>query len=112
VRVKAGQTTLASAAQGAPPVTSGISPARAEIAETSGSVIARAEQMPPQPANHGTGHGLLGVLPASSLPAPQAVAAFDAAPRAQPQAIQQNGAIKPVIRSGWIIPVGALETES
>jgi D-alanyl-D-alanine carboxypeptidase len=112
VQIKAGQAKLASAAQPSTPVTSGISPSRPEIAETSGSVIARAEQMPPQPANHGTGHGLLGVLPASSLPAAQAVAAVDTAPRVQPQAVQQNGAIKPVIRSGWIIQVGALETES
>jgi len=73
--------------------------------------VSRAEEMPPQPARHGTGHGLLGVLPASSLSAPQAVAAVDNSPRVQ-QAIQQNGAIKPVNRSGWIIQVGALETES
>jgi D-alanyl-D-alanine carboxypeptidase len=41
----------------------------------------------------------------------------DPAPRAQPQpqpqAIQQNGAIKPVAtHTGWIIQVGALESES
>ena len=36
-----------------------------------------------------------------------------AAPAAQPQAIQQNGAIKPVAaHTGWIIQVGALESES
>ena len=59
--------------------------------------IARTE-MPPQPANHGTGNGILGVLPASSAPArprPQAMAYVEPAPRAQPQAVQQNGAIKP-----------------
>jgi D-alanyl-D-alanine carboxypeptidase len=108
VQVKAGQMKLASAAppQSAPPATSAIPPARAEVMETSGSVVAKAEQMPPQPANHGTGHGLLGVLPASSLS--QGVAALDTAPRT----IQQNGAIKPVMRSGWIVQVGALETES
>ena len=75
--------------------------------------------MPPQPANHGTGQGVLGVLPASSLTqAPpqaspsQALAYADPAPHAQPpavqqQAVQQNGAIKPaapaVARTGWII---------
>src|SRR4051812_24827217 len=114
VQVKAGQTKLASAnpTQSAPPVTNAIPPARSELAETSGSLVSRVEQMPPQPANHGTGHGLLGVLPASNHPAPQAVAAIDSAGRTQPQAIQQNGAIKPVLRSGWIIQVGALETES
>ena len=68
-------------------------------------------EMPPQPANHGTGHGVLGVLPASSAPTSQAMASADTA-RPQPQAIQQNGAIKPVAaRTGWIIQVGALETE-
>jgi D-alanyl-D-alanine carboxypeptidase len=108
VQVKAGQIKLASAApaQSAPPATSAIPPARAEMMETSGPVVAKAEPMPPQPPNHGTGHGLLGVLPASSVP--QTVAAVDTAPRA----IQQNGAIKPVVRSGWIVQVGALETES
>jgi D-alanyl-D-alanine carboxypeptidase len=75
--------------------------------------------MPPQPANHGTGNGLLGVLPASSaLPASQALAYADPAPRLQPQpqlqpqTIQQNGAIKPVAaHTGWIVQVGALESE-
>ena len=42
--------------------------------------------MPPQPANHGTGNGMLGVLPASSLPpssASQAMAYADPAPRSR-----------------------------
>ena len=81
--------------------------------------VTRAE-MPPQPANHGTGHGVLGVLPASSVPTAsssqansQALAYADPAPRAQPQAVQQNGAIKPAAaHTGWIIQVGALESES
>ena len=152
VQVKAGQMKLASAgpSQPAPPITNAI-PARAEIAETSSAVVAKASEtnkaevakvdkveMPPQPANHGTGHGVLGVLPASSLaPAPsqvgtlqastsQALAYADPAPRAQPQAVQQqtlqqqafqqNGAIKPIApaaaHTGWIIQVGALESES
>ena len=84
--------------------------------------------MPPQPANHGTGQGILGVLPASSLTqtAPQAspsqaLAYADPTPHVPPQALQQqatqqNGAIKPatpaVARTGWIIQVGALESES
>ncbi len=72
--------------------------------------------MPPQPPKHGTGNGVLGVLPASSVPsAPpsQAMAYADPAPRPQPQAVQQNGAIKPVAaHTGWIIQVGALESES
>jgi D-alanyl-D-alanine carboxypeptidase len=68
--------------------------------------------MPAQPANFGTGNGVLGVLPAASMPASspsQAIAYAD--PR--PQAVQQNGAIKPVAaHTGWIIQVGALESES
>ncbi len=125
VQVRAGQMKLASAdpAQPATPITNAIPPARAAMPETSGSVVAKAElnkaemnkaAMPPQPANHGTGHGVLGVLPASSAPTSLAMASADSSSRAQPQpqAIQQNGAIKPVaIRTGWIIQVGALETE-
>jgi D-alanyl-D-alanine carboxypeptidase len=123
VQVRAGQMKLASAdpAQPAPPVTNAIPLARSAVPETSGSVVAKAElnkaemnrvEMPPQPANHGTGRGVLGVLPASSLPATQAMASADPSSRPQPQAIQQNGAIKPVAaRTGWIIQVGALETE-
>lgn len=139
VQVKAGPIKLASAApsQPAPPITNTIPPARAEMAETSNSVVAKAEitraEMPPQPANHGTGHGLLGVLPASSVPsvaAPasssqtgssqasssQAMASADPSPRASsqpPLTVQQNGAIKPAaVHTGWIIQVGALESES
>jgi D-alanyl-D-alanine carboxypeptidase len=135
VQVKAGQIKLASAgpAQPATPITSAIPQVRAEVPETSSAVVAKAEtnkaetnkaeankpevartEMPPQPANHGTGNGLLGVLPASSVPsASQAMAYADPAPRAQPQAVQQNGPIKPVAaHTGWIIQVGALESES
>jgi D-alanyl-D-alanine carboxypeptidase len=138
VQVKAGQMKLASAgpSQPAPPVTSAIPPAPAEVAETSSAVVARAEtkpemtrpemtrpevtrtELPPQPANHGTGNGVLGVLSASSVATPpsQALAYADPAPRAQPQTVQQNGAIKPApaaaAHAGWIIQVGALESES
>jgi D-alanyl-D-alanine carboxypeptidase len=133
VQIKAGQTKLASAgpSQPTPPVTSSISAAvRPEVPETSSAVVAKAEtnkpetskpevlktEMPPQPANHGTGNGVLGVLPASSVPpasTSQAMAYADPAPRPLPQAIQQNGAIKPVaVHTGWIIQVGALESES
>ena len=143
VQVKAGPMKLASAgpSQPAPPVTNAIPPARAEVAETSNAVVAKAAEtnkaeaakvaMPPQPANHGTGQGILGVLPASSLAQPaasqassaqtspsQALAYADPSPRAaQPQAVQQNSAIKPAApaaatHTGWIIQVGALESES
>ena len=130
VQVKAGAVKMASAgsAQPAPPVGGAMPPARAEVPETSGAVMARAEtnkagvsrvnvartEMPPQPANHGTGNGILGVLPASSLSpssAPQAMAYAD--PRPQPQPVEQNGAGKPAAtHTGWIIQVGALESEA
>jgi D-alanyl-D-alanine carboxypeptidase len=101
-------------------------PAKAEPARTEPARIeaARIEatrtDLPPQPPGHGTGNGVLGVLPASTVPAvsnSQAMAYADPAPRpqppSQPQVIQQNGAIKPVVtHSGWIVQVGALETES
>jgi D-alanyl-D-alanine carboxypeptidase len=132
VQVRAGQVKLASAgaSQPATPITSAIPAARPEVPETSSAVVAKAEtnkveisktefaktEMPPQPANHGTGNGLLGVLPASSLPpssASQAMAYADPTPRPQPQAVQQTGAVKPVAtHTGWIVQVGALESES
>jgi len=136
VQVKAGPIKLAAAGPSqpaAPPVTSTIS-ARPEIAETSSAVVANAAEakaeaarealraaMPQQPAGHGTGNGVLGVLPASSLtqapsqtPHAQAMAYADPASHAQPQAVQQNDAVKPaaVVRTGWIVQVGALESES
>ncbi|WP_245310366.1 SPOR domain-containing protein, partial [Bradyrhizobium jicamae] len=137
-QVKAGPMKLASAGPSqpaAPPVTNAI-PTRPEVAETSSAVVAKAAEskveaakealraaMPQQPAGHGTGNGVLGVLPASSLTQPppqgshaQTMAYADPAPRAQPQAAQQNEAVKPaapaVVRTGWIVQVGALESES
>ena len=96
--------------------------AKAAEAKAEAAKEALRAAMPPQPAGHGTGNGVLGVLPASSLaPAPRLaradVAYADPAPpQPQPQAVQQNGAIKPVApavaRTGWIIQVGALESES
>src|SRR5207237_1529269 len=134
VQVKAGPIKLAAAGPSqpaAPPSTSAI-PARPEIAETSRAVVANAAEakaeaarealraaMPQQPPGHGTGNGVLGVLPASSLAQAshaQTLAYADPAPRAQPQAVQQNDAVKPaapaVVRTGWIVQVGALESES
>ncbi|HLX17340.1 MAG TPA: D-alanyl-D-alanine carboxypeptidase [Bradyrhizobium sp.] len=137
VQIKAGPIKLAAAgpAQPAPPVTSTIT-ARVEVPETSSAVVVKAEtgkgetgktdpakpeaaraEMPPQPANHGTGNGILGVLPASSLPPPllpsQAMAYADPSPRVQPPSPPQNSPAKPeAIHTGWIIQVGALETES
>ena len=95
VQVKAGPIKLASAgpAQPAPPITNAIPPRRAKSPETSSAVVAKAEtsrpklprpslpaaeavrtDMPPQPANHGTGNGVLGVLPASSASRPPRLA--------------------------------------
>jgi D-alanyl-D-alanine carboxypeptidase len=145
VQVKAGQMKLASAAgpaQPATPATNAIPPARQDVPETSSAMVAKTETnrvdvaksepvrpeqtrpaMPPQPAGHGTGNGILGVLPASSLApsstpqaSPSQVLAYaDPASNAQPQpqTIQQNGAIKPVAaHTGWIIQVGALDSET
>ncbi len=132
VQIKARQIKLASASSSQPgtPITSAIPAARPEVPETSSAVVAKAEtnkaetnkaetsnpEMPPQPAGHGTGNGLLGVLPASSLPsspASQAMAYADPSSRTQPQAAPQNGAVKPVaVHTGWIVQVGALESES
>jgi D-alanyl-D-alanine carboxypeptidase len=100
--------------------------AKSEIAKSEIAKAAPARpEMPPQPANHGTGNGILGVLPASSLqqpasapqpsPASHTLAYVDTPPTTQPQsqAVQQNGAIKPVVvHTGWIVQVGALESET
>lgn len=116
VQIKAGPVKLASAApvQSAPPVTSAIPP-RSDVAETSSAVVAKADiartELPPQPPGHGTGNGILGVLPASSVSSSsssQAMAYADAAP-AQPA----SAPVKPeTLHTGWIVQVGALESES
>lgn len=130
VQVKAGAVKVASAAPTpvAPQVTNTISP-RADVAETSGAVVARADiinkpeparaevartEMPQQPAGFGTGNGILGVLPASAAaaPAPAPVAKLASADPA-PQPIQMSAVAKPVAtHSGWIVQVGALESET
>ena len=86
-----------------------------DAADISGSVNAR--DLPVQPPNHGTGKGILGVLPASSIAAPAErpvqQAAADTSSRSAPQTVQAHGAIKPAaVHSGWIVQVGALESES
>jgi D-alanyl-D-alanine carboxypeptidase len=125
VQIKAGQVKLASAgpAQPAPPATSTI-PARPDVAETSNAVVAKADvakpdvaraELPPQPAGHGTGNGILGVLPASSVAASspsQALAYADPSPP-QPNAPPAPPPAKPeTVHTGWIVQVGALESES
>lgn len=126
VQIKAGQVKLAAAgpAQSAPPVTSTV-PARTDVPETSNAVVSMAEgnkadnradtaraDLIAQPPGHGTGNGILGVLPASSLPssAPARAMAY-AAP--QPAVAPTPSAAKPeIVHTGWIIQVGALDSES
>jgi D-alanyl-D-alanine carboxypeptidase len=133
VQVKAGAVKVASAApaQIAPQVTSTIA-ARSDVAETSGAVVARADlinkpeivsqpeaskaeiarsELPRQPAGFGTGNGILGVLPAATAPAPAAAKLASADPALQP--IQMSATTRPVVtHSGWIVQVGALESEN
>ncbi|MCK1273755.1 D-alanyl-D-alanine carboxypeptidase [Bradyrhizobium sp. 61] len=135
VQVKAGTVKVASAApaQVAPQVTSTIA-ARSDVAETSGAVVARADlinkpemasqpeapkaelartEMPRQPAGFGTGNGILGVLPAATVAAPTPAAAKLASADPVPQPIQMSATTKPVVtHSGWIVQVGALESEN
>ena len=146
VQVKAGAMKLASAGPSQPtPATNTASMPRPAVAETSSAVVAKATdtnksdtarvvEMPPQPANHGTGHGVLGVLPTSSAvsaPSQPTAAKASTAPASSsqtsasqalayadptPRTVQDNGAIKPAAspaaHSGWIIQVGALESEA
>ncbi len=107
LHIRSGHTKLASAA-----TTGTLAPGGAEQPDASGALGAAA-RLPVQPPNHGTGNGLLGVLPASSMPGAESskVAAADTG-RKEPQPVQRNGAIKPVAHTGWIVQVGALDTES
>jgi D-alanyl-D-alanine carboxypeptidase len=133
VQVKAGAVKVASAAptQVAPPVTSTI-PSRSDVAETSGAVVARADlinkpenvsqteapkaeiartEMPRQPAGFGTGNGILGVLPATAAAAPAPAAPKLAS--ADPMPVRMSATTKPAVgHSGWIVQVGALESEN
>jgi D-alanyl-D-alanine carboxypeptidase len=130
VQIKAGQIKLASAgpAQPAPPVTSAI-PARTEVAETSNAFVAKADltkvdlakpdvektELPPQPAGHGTGNGILGVLPASGVTtsSPSQAMAYAAPSPVQPASPPASPPAKPeTTHTGWIVQVGALESES
>ncbi|MGJ5094106.1 serine hydrolase [Bradyrhizobium oligotrophicum] len=121
VQVKAGAVKLATAAP------QPVAPPPAPIAQRIEAIepappMVRAEaarpEMPPQPPGHGTGNGILGVLPASSLPAGSSQAMAYAAPPAQPTQIASASAApelpskSSVTRSGWIIQVGALDNEA
>jgi D-alanyl-D-alanine carboxypeptidase len=138
VQVKAGPMKLAAAGPSQPvaPVNGAAAPARTDVPETSSAVMAKVEsgrsdivrteptrsELPPQPPGFGTGNGVLGVLPASSLP-PSSQALAYAAPQPQPQPapppLQQQASLQPsspakpaVVHTGWIVQVGALESES
>ena len=71
-----------------------------------------------EPIQRGTPPSSLGAqaqaMQVSTIAQPQPVAQQPIAPPppAPVQAVQENGAIKPVLRSGWIIQVGALESET
>jgi D-alanyl-D-alanine carboxypeptidase len=145
VHVKAGTMKLASAGPSQPAPAIVASPPQPMVPETSSAVVAKAAEvarpepvksepsrvesaraeMPPQPSGHGSGNGVLGVLPAATTapqaPAPQPVAVASAAPQplpapvAQPvaqapQAMPQSAPVK--VHTGWIVQVGALETEA
>jgi D-alanyl-D-alanine carboxypeptidase len=131
VQVKAQPVKLASVtpAQPSPPTTSSVAPVHPETADSSNVAGARpvvektevgkpepsspetpAASMPPQPPGFGTGNGILGVLPASSLPPSPSSQAMAYAEPAQPQ--PQTSVSKPaVVRTGWIVQVGALDSE-
>ncbi|MEY9885757.1 serine hydrolase [Bradyrhizobium sp. USDA 329] len=134
VQVKAGAVKVASAAPAhvAPPITSTIPP-RSDVAETSGAVVARADlinrpeavsqpeapkaeiartELPRQPAGFGTGNGILGVLPAATAAAPAPAGPKLASADPAPQPIQMSTTKPAVTHSGWIVQVGALESEN
>jgi D-alanyl-D-alanine carboxypeptidase len=123
VQIKAGQVKLASAgpAQPAPPVTSAI-PARPEVAETSNAVVAKADvvrsdtantELPQQPPGHGTGKGILGTLPASSMTSSSPSQAMALALPPQAAAAPASPPAKSeTTHTGWIVQVGALESEN
>ena len=83
------------------------------------SGVARTD-LPPQPPGHGTGNGILGVLPASSLTTPGTrIASTEPAPQpAQMSSTTANTATVDTptksiaTHTGWIVQVGALDTEN
>ena len=119
VQVKMNQIKLASAGPSQPvtPTTSAVPAAHPDVPETSNAVMAKAEveprtDMPPQPPGHGTGNGILGVLPASSVSSSPSQTMANAAPASQSQSAAPDAAVKPVtVHTGWIVQVGALESE-
>ncbi len=113
VQVRAGQVQVASTNQIAPPMPLAQPPqSRPATAESSGSIVERAE-LPQQPSSHGTGQGILGVLPASALNKHSQQLAYAEPTKLQVTPAATPASAKPVsAHSGWIIQVGALESES
>ena len=125
--------------QPAPPATNAIPPTRAEVAETSNAVVTKADFSQQQGRVARTELAKLEPVTCRNAAAARRawhrqrparrVAGFQRAPaplagdglcrpgeQCSRRPFQQNGAIKPVVpasaRSGWIIQVGALESES
>ncbi len=118
LQVRAPQVKVASVSPTVPVAAPGSAvqdqPRTTAASDASQSIGGGRSAMPPQqPANHGTGQGVLGVLPASSVNNAMASAGSNTATAL----VQQNGAIKPaaaarsVAHSGWIVQIGALENE-
>jgi D-alanyl-D-alanine carboxypeptidase len=112
VAVRAGAVKTASAAPSvaASPLPAPIAGAPAQTASVS------TRELPQLAPNHGTGQGILGVLPASALAyadtrASAPAAATQRVASAAPVAVAAAPA-KPVMRSGWIVQVGAYDVES
>jgi D-alanyl-D-alanine carboxypeptidase len=146
VHVKAGALKFASAGPSQPAPAIVVSAPQPVVPETSSAVVAKAAEvarpepikpepsrieaaraeMPRQPPGHGTGNGVLGVLPAATAsapraPVPQPLTVASAAPQPLPAPIAQPAAQAPQampasaavkVRTGWIVQVGALETEA
>jgi D-alanyl-D-alanine carboxypeptidase len=129
VQVKAGPLKLAAAGPSQPVAPVVNSTPRADVPETSSALIAKfgagkadaakselaaRSDLPPQPPGFGTGNGILGVLPAASLPPSASSSQTMAYAAPQPlETPQQAAAAKPaVLRTGWIVQVGALESEN
>ncbi|TAK49191.1 MAG: peptidase M15 [Xanthobacteraceae bacterium] len=133
VHVKSGHGRAATeqAQAAAPTATASVSPAaQPTLASRVEPAVLRDEPAranPPLQPNHGIGTGILGTLPVSQnnamamaaepwqSPAPSQPAAFPApipASSAPAAATPAAAAAKPVVRSGWIVQVGAFPDES
>lgn len=106
LQVRAGQPTPA------PQTIAAIAAAVADEPATSSSVLPPpAAETLQQPANHGTGNGILGVMPSSAMRV--AHAGPDPRRMRPGEATQENSAARPAAtgHSGWMVQVGALQSE-